>query len=227
MIIAGGENLIDKINRSKNTLIPLDSEHFSLINTKINDNELAHPKWKMGYNNSIDSSNFINKILEIYELSILFKINLNKIDFLINQEAYIHSIVISKQNIVSINCFDNDMLYTLVNPLLNYFPKLKLETKPTFLKNEMFKIQKFNDKRFKIYKFLNILKGLTPDKQIRFMILNNLAQKKYLSKEIRYNEILNFIMNNLNITSKSVKFKTLYDRLKFIDIISSKYDKKS
>ena len=34
-------------------------------------------------------------------------------------------------------------------------------------------------------------------------------------------------MNNLNITSKSVKFKTLNDRLKFIDIISSKYDKKS
>ena len=118
------------------------------------------------------------------------------------------------------------MLYTLVNPLLNYFPMFKLETKPTFLKNEMLNA-KFNDKRFKIYKFLNILKGLTPDKQIRFMILNNLAQKKYLSKEIRYNEILNFIMNNLNITSKSVKFKTLYDRLKFIDIISSKYDKKS
>ena len=92
MIIAGGENLIDKINRSKNTLIPLDSEHFSLINTKINHKELkkifitasggpfyfkkkvnlekvnltqvlAHPKWKMGFNNSIDSSSFINKIL--------------------------------------------------------------------------------------------------------------------------------------------------------------------
>ena len=31
---------------------------------------LKHPKWKMGINNSIDSSNFINKILEIFELSI-------------------------------------------------------------------------------------------------------------------------------------------------------------
>ena len=31
---------------------------------------LSHPKWKMGKNNLIDSSNFINKILEIYELSL-------------------------------------------------------------------------------------------------------------------------------------------------------------
>ena len=151
MIIAGGENLIDNINKSKNTLIPLDSEHFSLINTKVNDEDLkkiyitasggpfyfkkkvdlekvklsqvlAHPKWKMGINNSIDSSNFINKILEIYELSIIFKINLNKIDFLINQDAYIHSIVVSKQNIISINCFNNDMLITLITPLLKYYP---------------------------------------------------------------------------------------------------------
>ncbi len=37
----------------------------------------------MGINNSIDSSNFINKILEIFELSIIYNIDLNKIDFLI------------------------------------------------------------------------------------------------------------------------------------------------
>ena len=54
---------------------------------------LSHPKWKMGINNSIDSSNFINKILEIYELSIIYNIDINKIDFLISKEAYIHSII--------------------------------------------------------------------------------------------------------------------------------------
>ena len=32
---------------------------------------LKHPKWDMGKNNSIDSSNFINKMLEIIELSII------------------------------------------------------------------------------------------------------------------------------------------------------------
>ena len=39
----------------------------------------------MGINNSIDSSNFINKILEIFELSFLFNIDLSNIDFLISR----------------------------------------------------------------------------------------------------------------------------------------------
>ena len=77
MIIAGGETLINKISKTKNKLIPLDSEHFSLKNNNLN-NEiikkiyitasggpfyfkkkinlnsvklskvLDHPKWKMG-----------------------------------------------------------------------------------------------------------------------------------------------------------------------------------
>ena len=69
------------------------------FNKKINLNKvkfkkvLSHPKWKMGKNNLIDSSNFINKILEIYELSYIYNIDLNKIDFLISKEAYIHSII--------------------------------------------------------------------------------------------------------------------------------------
>ena len=81
MIIAGGKLMFDKLRRSKNIFIPLDSEHFSLKNNFIdNDNikkiyitasggpfffknkknfsnvsineVLAHPKWNMGINNS-------------------------------------------------------------------------------------------------------------------------------------------------------------------------------
>ena len=106
MIIAGGSLLIKKIKLSNNILIPLDSEHFSLFRLKPYNNEikkiyitasggpfyfkkninidkvkinrvLDHPKWKMGINNLIDSSNFINKILEIFELSIIYQIDIN------------------------------------------------------------------------------------------------------------------------------------------------------
>lgn len=253
MIIAGGENLINKISSTKNILVPLDSEHFSLIKSNIkNDiiqkvyitasggpfyfhknvnlnkvklnNVLKHPKWKMGVNNSIDSSNFVNKILEIFELSIIFKINPKKIDFLVSKEAYIHSLVLTKDQIVNVNCFNNDMLITLVNPLLKYFPSIELKSKSLFLNKEMFKLEKFYDKRFKISNYLNRLKNLTPNKQILFMIFNNIAQKKYLSKEIKYNEIVEFVMNNLKKYNKHVKFKSIKDRIKYIDYIESKYD---
>ena len=109
MIIAGGQLLQKTIKNTKNIFVPLDSEHFSLLNSKIEIENvdkifitasggpfyfnkkqnlskvsskmvLSHPKWKMGKNNLIDSSNFINKILEIYELSFIYNIPLSKIN---------------------------------------------------------------------------------------------------------------------------------------------------
>ena len=76
LLIAGGNILINKINLTRNSLIPLDSEHFSLLNSNKNNNQikklyitasggpfyfkknlnlsnvtvnqvLAHPKWSM------------------------------------------------------------------------------------------------------------------------------------------------------------------------------------
>ena len=252
IIIAGGENLINKITSTKNILTPLDSEHFSLSKSYIKNENiqkiyitasggpfyfrkninlnkvklktvLKHPKWKMGINNSIDSSNFVNKILEIFELSIIFKIDLKKIDFLVSKEAYVHSVILTKDNIVNINCFNNDMLISLINPLLKYYPSVELSVKKLFLKKNMFKMEKFYDKRFRISNYLNTLKNLSPNRQILFMILNNIAQNKYLSNEIKYNEIVDFIMNNLYNNNKYVNFKSIRDRLKFINNIESKY----
>ena len=157
MLIAGGYILVKKIKLSKNILIPLDSEHFSILNTNYKNNSikkvfitasggpfyfekknkfkkvnkkqiLNHPKWKMGINNSIDSSNFINKILEIFELSFLFNIDLSNIDFLISREAFVHSLILYNDNTISINCFENDMLIPLSKPINDLY-NLKLEKK--------------------------------------------------------------------------------------------------
>ena len=157
MIIAGGKLLVDKIINSGNKLIPLDSEHFSMVNSnsvnndihkvyitasggpfyfkkKINLNKvslkqvLKHPKWDMGKNNSIDSSNFINKTLEILELSVIFGIDINKIDFLVSKNAYVHSIVIYKNSTVVINCFDNNMLIPMVSPLIKLFNSKRIKS---------------------------------------------------------------------------------------------------
>ena len=56
------------------------------------------------------------------------------------------------------------------------------------------------------------------------MILNNIAQRKYLSGEINYNDIIDFIMTELKNTNIIKKFKNLNDRLEFIQLIKSKYE---
>ena len=210
MIIAGGKILIDSINKSKNKLVSLDSEHYSLKNS-INKNNiqkilitasggpfyftkkksfknvslkqvLTHPKWKMGANNLIDSSNFINKILEIYELSIIYDIPISKIDFIVSKEAFIHSIVIYDDGIISFNSFKNDMLLTLINPLQDYFILTNKISSESYIMNiKNFKFDKNFDRRFIFFKYYKKLRFFNHTQQILFMLLNNFAQSLYLS----------------------------------------------
>ena len=125
----------------------------------------------MGYgkNNSIDSSNFINKVLEILELSIIFNIDIDKIDFLVSKNAYVHSMIIYKNSTVQINCFDNNMLIPMASPLIKIFNSKKVRTlasKNFDLSN--FKLEIMNDKRFKIKKYLKIIKEFNHLERIYF-----------------------------------------------------------
>lgn len=232
LLIAGGNLLRNKIDSSSNILIPLDSEHFSLYRSNPNNSEIDklfitasggpfyfkkkidlnnvsfnevinHPKWKMGNNNSIDSSNFINKILEIFEVSMIYKIEISKIDFLLSKEAFIHSVICYSDRTVSINCFSNNMLITLIKPLSLIFdlPDLKMSNS-NYLNSNNLKVEKFNDNRFKIKKYINLIKSFDHKNQIKFMILNNIAHRKYVEGSLKYNNIINFIMNNIADNSK-------------------------
>jgi len=251
MIIAGGKLLFDKIKKTKNLFIPLDSEHFSLRNLNLKSdsikkiyittsggplffkkisnfnnisikNVLSHPKWKMGYNNLIDSSNFINKILEIFELSYIYDIPLSKIDFLVSKEAFIHSLVEFDDGIFSVNCFKNDMLLPLIYPLrkfynFNYF---------TSSYSKIFELEKFSlnkkfDKRFNFFKFYRLMKKLKHDEQINMLLLNNYAQQLYLSDKIRYIEIIPTVMNNLNKLKRKYNFKSINNILDYISVSKS------
>ncbi len=253
LIIAGGSKMISLIKKSKNIFIPLDSEHFSLLNSNISNSNiqkiyitasggpfffkkkinlnnvtteqvLKHPKWKMGINNSIDSSNFINKLLELYELSSIFEINMDKIDFLVSKEAYVHSIIIYKSGLVSLNCFNNDMLIPLIYPLSCFF-NLNYKSPPKFLNTKNFKLHNFDDKRFKIYQKISFLKKLDHHNQIKFMILNNIAQKKYLNNEINYQDIIIFIYKNLKIYKKKYKLNNFSDITNYIKNLKTYYEK--
>tara|TARA_B100001063_G_C16638730_1_gene489691 strand:- start:199 stop:972 length:774 start_codon:yes stop_codon:yes gene_type:complete len=254
MIIAGGKFLINKIYKTYNHLIPLDSEHFSLLNSNFNYKDikkiyitasggpfyfkkkinldkvsiksvLKHPKWDMGFNNSIDSSNFINKILEMFELSSIYNIKLDKIDFLVSKEAFVHSIILYQDNTISINCFENNMLIPLIKPLTTLFNSKNLKINNLKILNQnYFKLEQFRDNRFKIISYLNKFKKLNHSQQIKLMILNNKAHKLYLNNSIEYSQIIDFIVKNLFIEKKIVKFKSFNDILNYIKILELKYE---
>ena len=254
MIIAGGSLLMTKIKKSKNLFFPLDSEHFSLFRDNPKDKDISkifitasggpfyfkkkinlnkvklksvinHPKWKMGLNNSIDSSNFINKILEILELSIIYNINLSKIDFLISREAYIHSIVCYEDRTTSINCYNNDMIISLIKPLSLLFKfQNKLDYDYKFIKLNSLKLEKFNDSRFKIFKYYNQIKKFNHVQQINFLLFNNIAHNKYLNGDLKYNNIVSFIMDKINkMNLKQINFKNFNQIISYIDKIRNEH----
>ena len=255
MIIAGGKLLIDAINKSGNKFLPLDSEHFSMVNSNTSNDEiekvyitasggpfyfeknvdlnhvslrqvLDHPKWDMGINNSIDSSNFINKVLEILELSIIFDVDINKIDFLVSKNAYIHSMIIYKNSTVLINCFDNNMLIPMVSPLIKIFNSKKI--KPIFSKSfdiNNFQLEIMSDKRFKIKKYFKRIKDFNHLERIYFLILNNKAQSLYLNNKLNYNNILNFIFKNMpNKQNINIELNSFMNAISLINKIKNEYE---
>ena len=255
MIIAGGRFLKKSIETSNNFLVPMDSEHFSLINSNVKKNNidkiyitasggpfyfnkkinlddvptnkvLSHPKWKMGKNNLIDSSNFVNKILEIFELSYIFDIPLHKIEFLISKEALIHSIILFKDGIVAINCFKNDMIIPLSYPLRNFYDLKSINNSDNiFLNNANLALEKPNDKRFLIFKYLNKLRKFKHSEIIKFMILNNRAQHLYLNNKINYNQIIPYIMKKIETNKNEKDFGNYSSVINFLDNLKKRYDR--
>ena len=245
MIIAGGRLIQKKINQSKNLLVPLDSEHFSLKNLNFNNNNinnvyitasggpfyfkkkininnvstqqvLSHPKWNMGYNNLIDSSNFINKILEIFELSYIYNIPLNKIDFYVSKEAYIHSIVRFKDSSITLNGFNNNMLIPLAYPLSLFYPTKTIDNSYKYLNTSNIKLESPNDHRFIFFKYYKKIKLLNHKEQINLMLLNNHAHKLYLSNKLKYNKIINFIMTNVSTGANNIPLNSFAEIEKYI-----------
>ena len=252
MIIAGGNFFISKIKNSKNFYTPLDSEHFSLVNNsfdnknihkiyitasggpfyfkknidlnEVTKNEvLAHPKWKMGVNNLIDSSNFINKLLEIFELSILFNIELSKIDFVVSPNAYLHSIIHYKNGIISFNCYQNDMLIPLIAPLKDYF-NLNYKINNFDYDQSKFYFEKPLDKRFKIFDYFKKFKNMNHPEQIHFLIINNYAQELYLKGFLKYSKIPYFINQKLKCYNfKNLKLNSFNKINRHIYLLNKKY----
>ena len=258
VLVAGGKLLIDKILISKNKFLPLDSEHFSMIdllpqrnsiknyvtkiyltasggpfyfknNFKINTINLKqatkHPIWKMGYKNSIDSSNLVNKILECFEVAAIYNFPLAKIDIAISPKAFAHSVIFFSDKRISINCFINDMMIPLSSPFYDKNFYSDSDTSIKLLSDNDLTFSKFNNKKFQIHKYYKRILKFSHVQQINFMILNAEAVNRFILNTISYKAIIPFIFANIDKYPKTKKFKNLYEIIKYTNMLSLKINK--
>ena len=76
-----------------------------------------HPKWKMGRKISIDSSNLMNKVLELIEAFRLFPFNPSKYEIVIHPQSLIHAIVFFKNGQTKFLYHETDMRIPIANAI--------------------------------------------------------------------------------------------------------------
>ena len=193
----------------------------SLSNIKFQQ-AIKHPKWKMGYKNSIDSATLVNKCLELIEAHYLFNIPFNRMKILIHPEALVHSIVEFNNYVTQFNLFQNDMSI----PILNFL----CQSKNTYKFNENryiineYSYLNFHDVKediFPIYKFFNNINKKKPENLIKFNIGNEFAVNLYKNNKIKYTDIYRIIrkVTSLNLYSS---LNTIKDIIQYHEEIEKK-----
>jgi len=165
---------------------------------------VKHPKWKMGYKNSIDSATLVNKCLELIEAHYLFDIPLTKLDILIHPESLVHSIIEDHNYVSKLIYFYNDMRIPLINFLnndtFNYLPTIN---KFNFLNELSLNFAEVNNETYPIYNYFKSIDKSNPRNLIKFNLGNEYAVDLFKQKKIKYVEILQLIkeITSLNIDS--------------------------
>lgn len=174
-----------------------------------------HPKWKMGKKISVDSATMVNKLFELVEAHILFKIPMDKIKIKIHKESLVHSAVILKNGLVKIIMHDTSMKIPIRNSL---FDNKFFSQKDNYFKSNKDIILTFDEKtlsEFKIlkngYKILNYGHSAW----IIFNVINDFLVSQFIKNRIFFYQIvknLNKIMfNKIIIFHAKKKIRSLSD----------------
>jgi len=254
-IVSAGHLFKNFTKKLKNKIYPLDSEHFSIFQNinnnflEINKVNLTasggpflgknyytlknisfsaaskHPKWKMGYKNSIDSATLVNKCLELIEAHYLFDLPFNKLDILIHPESQIHSIFEYNNYIYNMIAFQNDMIIPIYNFLNQKFKYLLNKEKFRISNNKSFNFSKVNNQEFPVYKFFKKLNKADPSNIIKFNVGNEYAVNLFKNNQIKYTEILKIISK---ITSLNIKYKlnNMKDIINYHELLEIKINEK-
>ncbi len=192
----------------------------SLHNIKFSE-AVKHPKWKMGYKNSIDSATLVNKCLELIEAHYLFDIPFNKLDILIHPQAIAHSLIQYTNYTSQLNLFKNDMKI----PIINFLSLSKINNK--FINNKLYldnyqnlNFEKVHPEIFPIYKFFNNINKDDPQNLIKFNIGNEFAVNLYKNQLIKYTDIYKIIKK---VTSLNLYYpvKTIKDIIEYHEEIEN------
>jgi 1-deoxy-D-xylulose-5-phosphate reductoisomerase len=226
-IICGWSFILKELKKYHCRFIPIDSEHFSILNLtenkninsikyiyltasggpffkkKVNLNQVTpaqavrHPNWKMGKKISIDSANLMNKVLEVIEASLIFNLSIDKFKIIIHPQSLVHAIIEFKNGLSSMLYHHNDMKIPITNSLYDNFYNYK-NNDQKFLSRKVLTFNDVNDKKIPSLKVLKFKNILNENGFILINALNEILVQRFLDKKITFADITNKLLRILN-----------------------------
>ena len=179
-IICGWEVLSKYIKKYKTKILPVDSEHFSIMElTKgVSDDEIEE---------------IIITVFEVIEACKIFKFNRDKYRIMIHPQSYVHSIIRFKNGLIKMILYNTDMKIPISNTLYgkkNYVSNIKkIDTK---ILNKM-SFQNVNTKHFPSVKLITrcLNSGLLAPTIVNAS--NEILVNLFLAKKIEFLDIVKTI----------------------------------
>ncbi len=217
-------HLLEKQRKKFNTtIIPIDSEHFSVMklleknNSQIDSifitasggpflrskkkyknikpkDALKHPNWSMGKKISINSATMMNKLFELIEAKKIFNQLKYKIKIIIHPQSKIHAIIKYKNGLSNLLFHEPDMRIPIANAIFN----ANLDI------SDFIRLKK-NKNSFEKLEFMDITSSNFPP--IKFLPILD----KYSSLPIILNASNEILVDQFLM--KNIKFNGIIDRL--------------
>ena len=250
-IICGWKFIYKELKKYNCSFTPIDSEHFSISNLIQNKNKnlinyiyltasggpffgkkinlkkvtptqaAKHPNWKMGKKISIDSANLMNKILEVIEASLIFKMPISKFKIIIHPQSLIHAIVEFKNGLSSMLHHHNDMKIPIANSLYGDFYTNKAINNNFVFKKKL-SFYEVNIKKIPSIKILGLTKVLNETGFVLINVLNETLVHKFIQNKILFTDIVLKLLNILN--SKTVKNYLKNNKIRHINDVFKTYN---
>jgi 1-deoxy-D-xylulose-5-phosphate reductoisomerase len=157
-----------------------------------------HPKWKMGKKISIDSATLMNKVLEVIEASLIFKLPINKFKIIIHPESLVHAIVQFKNSLSSMLYYENDMKIPIINSLYNNFSNINIKDDFDKTMSQKLSFYRPNIKKIPSIKILGFNKILNETGFVLINVVNEILVERFLKKKIFFSDIVKILLKVLN-----------------------------
>ncbi len=251
-LVMAGEIIKDLVKKYQVKLIPIDSEHNAILSSLVGEEiksvkeititasggsfrdltkaelenvklkeALNHPNWEMGKKITIDSATMVNKALEVIEAHYLFDLDYDKIKVLLHRESVVHGFVTFKDNSVKALLASPNMKMPILYAL-TYPNRLESRIDELNLTNLNLSFVKIDDSRYPLLKLgyeVGIKKGLYP---VVFNASNEAAVNLFLNEKIKFTEIEEIIVKEVNNFKENISNPTLEEIIETDELIKRK-----